>query len=235
MPERAFATQSKRGFEVIMTDEDDVALTKLLRETFSPLEIIGVDIRRQQMQVLESLTDSQPGMRIFITNPDPGEKSIERLQTALLFCNDGRDAIFRNSLPRRQAGYYRGFSVVPTTTGIYGRGQPVEVLSGGSFFFTYDRTDPEAHRFTNKMFRLLSHMLENRFASVDAETGQVLCEVGPTHNLKVGPGALENCRRHPRRYICASDMRDEDTRLFLAPLPAEVYEQRKRRRRKIEG
>src|SRR3546814_4978628 len=48
MPERAFATQSKRGLEVVMTAEDDVALTHLLRENFSPLELIAVDFLRQQ-------------------------------------------------------------------------------------------------------------------------------------------------------------------------------------------
>jgi len=231
MPERAFATQSKRGLDVVMTEEDDVALTRLLRETFSPLEIIGVNIREQRMQVLESLADSQPHMEIYIMNPDPGEKSIERLETALLFCNNGRDDIFRNSLPRRQALYLRRNGVEPMTTKLRGRGQPAEILEEGRFLFTYDRTDPEAHRFTNKMLRLLSEKLVNRFAVVDAETDQLIHEHWPTHSFRAGPGALESCRRHPRRYIKVGPMRDEETRLFLAPLPAEAYELQKRRRR----
>lgn len=231
MPERAFATQSKRGLDVVMTEEDDVALTRLLRETFSPLEIIGVNFRQQQMQVLESLADSQPHAVIYIMNPDPGEESIERLETALLFCSGGRDDVFRSSLPRRQALYLRSNSIEPMTTKLRGRGQPVEILAEGRFLFTYDRTDPEAHRFTNKMFRLLSKMLVNRFAAVDAETDQFLREHGPTHSFRVGPGALESCRKHPRRYIKVGPMRDEETRLFLAPLPAEAYELQKRRRR----
>lgn len=218
-----------------MTAEDDVALTHLLRENFSPLELIAVDFRQQQLQVLETLADADPRMSIFIMNPNPGESSIERLRTALLFCSVTAETVFRNSLPRRQARYHRTNRINRCTTKLHERGQTVEILDKGVFFFTYDRTDPEAHRFTNKMFRLLKKMTVNRFAMVDAETDQFVCEHWPTHGFRAAPGALESCRKYPHRYISVGRMRDEETCLFMAPLPAAAYEKERAGRRSGKG
>jgi hypothetical protein len=235
MAERSFPSQSKRGLDVIMTREDDIALTRLLRENFSPLEIIAVDFEKRELRLLETLGDERNAHDVYITNPDPGEPSLERLRTALLFCGDSiRGRVpFVNSLPKRQALYHRtdyirSFAGDP--------GPPLEVMHTGVIHFVYDRNDPEAHRFTNKMFRLLSKMLVNSFAVVDAETGKFVRESGPTHNLKVGPDALESCRRHPNRYIQHEWSRPgEGEYLYLAPLPPERYEEQKSRRRKTRA
>lgn len=230
--ERSFPSQSKRGFDVIMTREDDIAVTELLREHFPRLEIIGADFRKRELRLLNSLGDERNLFDVFITDPDPGEQWLDRLQTALLFCDDtvGGRLPFRNALPRRQALYHRTDSIHSSA----GRpGPPLEVMGRGVLHFTYDRKDPEAHRFTNKMFRLLSKMLVNRFAVVDAETGQFVRESDPVHNLKVGPGALESCRQHPNRYIDFEWPRPgEGEYLYLAPLPPEKYEELKGRRPK---
>ncbi len=236
MPERAFATQSKRGLDVIMTEEDDVAFMELLDQNFSPLVIVCVDFRKEKLELMDTLPPDVPGMTVYITHPDPGDKLLDRLQTALLFCGRTESEIFRNALPRRHAIYHQSHGVGAWTTKLWDRGQPIEVLHQGCIHFTYDRTDPEAHRFTNKVLRLLKKMLVNRFAVVDAETGRTVHANWPAYGRWVGPGALESCRRHPHRYLGAGPMRDEETRLFLAPMPPEAYaKQRKRTKRKSAG
>src|SRR5690606_38068698 len=66
MVERSFRSQSKRGFGVVMTREDDVALTHLLRENVSPLEIIAVDFATQELKLLESLGDDRGVFDVYI-------------------------------------------------------------------------------------------------------------------------------------------------------------------------
>ncbi|GIK98177.1 MAG: hypothetical protein BroJett029_23860 [Alphaproteobacteria bacterium] len=232
MAERSFPSQAKRGFQVIMTREDDIALTALLREHFPNLEIIAVAHDKRELRVLGSLGDERGLPTVFIMDPDPGEQWLDRLQTALLFSDDtcrGR-MLFRNALPRRQALYHRTDHVYSSA------GQPGpfrETMHEGTFHFVYDREDREAHRFTNKMFRLLSKMLVSKFAVVDAETRQFVRESDVTHMLKVGPDALESCRRHPNRYLGREISRAGDVEyLCLAPLSPERYEELRRRRRK---
>jgi hypothetical protein len=228
MTERRLYRESKRSIEVVMTKEDDIALTQLLREEFSPLEIVAVDFESGKLQVLESLADAPDLFDVYITNPDPGERSLERLRTALRFCDDSHTEIFRSSLPRRQALYLRSYAVQRGTTKPAGHDQPVELMSWGFIHFVYDRNDAEAHRFTSKMLRLLHGMLVNRYAVVDADTGQVVRE--DTWARWAGPSALESCRQHPHRYINAAWC-EEGEHHFLAPLPPERYEELKHRRR----
>lgn len=232
MAQRSFPTQSKRGFGVIMTREDDIALTNLLRENFSPLEIIAVDFKKQELRLLNSLGDEEGTFHVYIVSPDPGEQWLERLRTALLFCDDTvrGTTLFDNSLPRRQALYHRTRRIHSSA----GRPGPLrEVMDEGIFHFVYDRKDLGAHRFTNKMIRLLSKMLVNRFAVVDAETGQFVRESDPIYMLKVGPGALESCRQHPNRYLgFAWSRAGEGEHLYLAPLSPERYEELRPRRRR---
>jgi hypothetical protein len=231
MPERAFATQSKRGLTVFMTEEDDAAFMELLRQNFSRLAIVCVDFSEEKLEIRDSLPPAVFGTSVFITNPDPGEELLDRLQTALLLSGKRESQIFRSSLPRRHANYIQSHHVHRGT--IKGWDQPVECLDEGFFHFTYDRTDPEAHRFANKMLRLLKKMLVNRFAVVDAETGRVVHENWPIHGRWAAPGALESCRRHPHRYLAVGPMRDEDTHLFFAPMPPDAYA--KQRTRKTRG
>lgn len=229
MPERAFATQSKRGIDVTMTEEDDVAFMELLRQNFSPLVIVCVKFREEELELMDTLPPEVPGMTVYITNPDPGDELLDRLQTALLFCERSESEIFRNVLPRRHVIYHQSHGVDAFTTKLWGSGQPVEVLDRGCMHFTYDRTDLEVHRFTNKVLRLLKKMLVNRFAVVDAETGQTTHLNWLTHGHWVGPGALESCRRHRHRYLGVGPKRDKETRLFLAPMSSEAYAKQRSR------
>lgn len=230
MPSRAFPSQSKRGFEVIVAKEDDVSLTRLLRDSFSHLETLAVDFRTKNLEIIESLADAPKYSPIYIISPDPGDGSVERLRTAVLFCNDLRNDVFHASLPRRHALYHSFYGTHPFTTKLRGQGLPVEMMAKGGYSFTYDCNGVES---TDSPTRcsLLSKVLVSRFAIVDAETGEFVGESGPCFRLKVGPGALDSCRNNRHRSIGVGGMRDEETRLFLAPLPPEGFRELKQRRR----
>lgn len=235
MPDASYRKRTRRCLYLIMTQQDDEALSELLRRHFSPIEIIEVDFGKKELLVRESLAQSNIGKELYITNPDPGELSLDRLRTSLLFCDEVRKQVFHDTLPRRFALYQPSHYIATFTSKLDESGVPVEVLDQAYLHFMYDRDNAEAHRFANKIWRLLSKELASTFALVDAETGTFLKEWGPVSMLRAGQDALETCRQHPHRYLAvAGPMKDAETRLFYAPLSRERYEELKLQKRRAK-
>jgi hypothetical protein len=206
-----------------MSDEDNAAFTKILREKISPIEFLDADARLKKLRRLDSLVD-KTAWNIFVTSPTPGEASFEELQEALERSDETLIEPFKSLLPRRHILYHpiRGIRSSLTRPEEEG-GVRVETFNEAVFHFSYDRNDRIAHAFVEKFLRLLNKFLVHQFAAVNAETGELLSETRSGSPFWAGPHVIESCRQNPRRYICYLGRGKNGEVRCLAPLPLEAH------------
>lgn len=208
----------RRSRQAVMSNEDNAALTELLRQKVSPLQFLYVDFNARTIRELDSLVDKN-ARSIYVTSPEPGDRSLEELKQVLRRVK--YEAQFWKQLPRRHflyhplRGFRRGWSRPREKAGV-----EVEVSVEAFFHFVYDKDDPVAHAFSEKILRLLNKFLVHHFAVVNAETGEVVHEIRRGSTRWAGPHVVESCRRTPRRYLDISFGSGPDGEMLcIAPLP----------------
>ncbi len=208
----------RRSRQAVMGNEDNAALTELLRQKVSPLQFLDVDFNARTIRELDSLVD-ESAHSIHVTSPEPGDRGLEELAQVLRQVK--HEVQFWKKLPRRQflylplRGFRKGWSRPREKGGI-----EVEVSVEAFFHFVYDKDDPVAHAFAEKILRLLNKFLVHHFAVVNAETGEVVLEIREGSSRWAGPHVVESCRRTPRRYLdISAGAGPNGEMLCIAPLP----------------
>lgn len=210
----------RRSRQAVMSDEDNAALTELLRQKVSPLQFLDVNFKARTIRELDSLVD-KTAYSIYVTSPEPGDCSLEELAQELRRVE--YEAQLWKKLPRRHflyhplRGFRKGWSRPEEEGGV-----EVEVSVEAVFHFVYDTDDQIAHAFAEKILRLLNKLLVHHFAVVNAETGEMVLEIRKGSTRWAGPHVVENCRRTPRRYLdISAGAGPRGEMLCIAPLPPE--------------
>lgn len=200
----------KRARDTIMTPKDEAAFSAALKEKFPGIVFACIPAHERRIDYVPALDYGQcHDVQVWVSEPGWVPEWVQRYSLPSLGETVG-------NLPKKNFRFRPGRLIYQ---GLTRDGLGPAVFDQGALAANYDVNDREVRSFIDKVFRLSTKFLTNKFARVDPRTGEVVDHIS-SHFHWAGHDALRMCRERKDLFV-APGGRDEATGerwLCLAPV-----------------